>query len=194
MSTSVLEVLIKPPWEACTALTFPQAWQWCRLKVRVKSEPQFMHIMTWDTGTSVGGLSPKGIPSLSLSLKSKKNKWRSIHTYKVHLVNPVPLHTILSFQSTFTCKDPQIFSFLMHLYKWHTAASALEDWYTLLLESQKAQIHINLFLVRPWHSFPSDKYVTNCIWKLLVGTWIKSIFLLPAFEITSIKSSTTFNL
>lgn len=81
---NVLEVWMKSPWEACTALTFPQAWQWCRLKVRVKSQPQFMHIMTWDTGTSIGGLSPKGIPSLSLSLKWKKNKWRSIHTSKVH--------------------------------------------------------------------------------------------------------------
>ena len=43
----------------------PQAWQWWRLRVREKSQPQFMHIITCVTGTRVGGLSPRLTPSLS---------------------------------------------------------------------------------------------------------------------------------
>lgn len=47
------------------SLTLPQAWQWCRLTVSEKSQPQFMHIMACVTGTRVGSLSPRLIPSLS---------------------------------------------------------------------------------------------------------------------------------
>lgn len=46
-------------------LTLPQAWQWWRLTVSEKSHPQFMHIMACVTGTRVGSLSPRLIPSLS---------------------------------------------------------------------------------------------------------------------------------
>lgn len=47
------------------SLTLPQAWQWWRLTVSEKSQPQFMHIMACVTGTRVGSLSPRLIPSLS---------------------------------------------------------------------------------------------------------------------------------
>lgn len=46
-------------------LTFPQALQWCRLSVRLKSVVQFMHIITWETGTSTGAASPRAIHSFS---------------------------------------------------------------------------------------------------------------------------------
>lgn len=111
-------------WEARAALTFPQAWQWCRLRVRVKSQPQFMHIITWDTGTKVGGLSPKGIPSLSLSLKSNKNKWSAVQstlsqprsiTYNSPLISVYP-HLL---------RSP---NFLIPNARCETAASALKHW------------------------------------------------------------------
>lgn len=47
------------------SLTLPQAWQWWRLTVSEKSQPQFMHIMACVTGTRVGSLSPRLIPNLS---------------------------------------------------------------------------------------------------------------------------------
>lgn len=40
-------------------LTLPQPWQWCLRRVRLKSEVQFMHIITCETGTSVGAFSPR---------------------------------------------------------------------------------------------------------------------------------------
>lgn len=46
-------------------LTLPQALQWCRLSVRLKSLVQFMHIITWETGTSTGAASPRAIHSFS---------------------------------------------------------------------------------------------------------------------------------
>lgn len=46
-------------------LTLPQALQWCRLSVRLKSVVQFMHIITWETGTRTGAASPRAIHSFS---------------------------------------------------------------------------------------------------------------------------------
>lgn len=63
-----------------------------------------MHIMTWDTGTKVGGLSPTVIPSFSRSLKFNKNELRSIHTSEVQSDFP---HTVFSLQST--CYKPHFF-------------------------------------------------------------------------------------
>lgn len=57
--------LVPSPAHTSPCLTLPQAWQWWRLRVREKSQPQFMHIMTCETGTRVGGLSPRLTPSLS---------------------------------------------------------------------------------------------------------------------------------
>lgn len=52
---------------ACRSLllTLPQALQWCRRSVRLKSVVQFMHIITWETGTSTGAASPKAIHNFS---------------------------------------------------------------------------------------------------------------------------------
>lgn len=67
----LLDAHRSPPDAAATptaprrGLTLPQAWQWWRLRVREKSQPQFMHIITCVTGTRVGGLSPRLTPSLS---------------------------------------------------------------------------------------------------------------------------------
>lgn len=51
--------------QQCISLTFPQALQWCRLSVRLKSVVQFMHIITCETGTSTGAVSPSAIHSFS---------------------------------------------------------------------------------------------------------------------------------
>lgn len=45
--------------------TLPQALQWCRRSVRLKSEVQFIHIITWEIGTSTGAASPRAIHSFS---------------------------------------------------------------------------------------------------------------------------------
>lgn len=50
---------------ASVGLTLPQALQWCRLSVRLKSVVQFMHIITWETGTRTGAASPRAIHSFS---------------------------------------------------------------------------------------------------------------------------------
>lgn len=57
------------PW-----LTLPQALQWCRLSVRLKSDVQFMHIITWETGTSTGAASPSAIHSFSLACERVEGK------------------------------------------------------------------------------------------------------------------------
>lgn len=57
-------------------LTLPQALQWCRLRVRLKSEVQFMHIITWDTGTRTGAASPRAIHSFSRAFSTNiKPEW-----------------------------------------------------------------------------------------------------------------------
>lgn len=53
--------------------TLPQPWQWCLRRVRLKSAVQFMHIITCETGTSVGAFSPRS--SLRPSLD-----WTDTHT------------------------------------------------------------------------------------------------------------------
>lgn len=55
----------------CSSLTLPQALQWCRLSVRLKSEVQFMHIITWETGTSTGAASPRAIHNFSRACLDK---------------------------------------------------------------------------------------------------------------------------
>lgn len=68
--TSVFHITsIKKPspfflfYEDAAYRTFPQALQWCRLSVRLKSVVQFMHIITWETGRSTGAASPRAIHS-----------------------------------------------------------------------------------------------------------------------------------